>query len=375
MNSLEAPAQKSKKRPTHRLLGCLIGCGGFLALVILALCIIGWWLLAPGYYIPPERFIPRNADGFLIVEIDVNDAGISALLRAIESEMMRAKQGQLPEDAPKMLRTLVQLQQRQQIGWLQSMVPRAMGCIWRTKANGEVTESITLHLRKFGGLARALLYLTARHAETTYAGKHKIVVADSMDYLSIVGGTMLIANDVELMRGMLARADADVDTVSISQNLKAIYDALKPDSDVTAVFKSDKAVLRDHFAQLGKLLIGRDYRNSELSKRTDAMLLTIAVISNALGYGVDIKSANKCVGKLIADTPYAPQCSNAIASFLTSWQDALRKRGMEFQFSIRTSTNRVIVPFTLSGIKILSRQRPSTGNVAPIVIERNQIHE
>lgn len=367
MNLPENSEQKLKeKRRAHRLFGCLAGCGALVVLVIAVLFIIGWWLLSPGRYIPPEQFIPSYADGFQIVQVDVSDAGISALLQAIESEMMRGREVELPADAPPLLRQLVKLQQQQKSGWLQTIAPRALGFFWRTKAKGKITGCATIHLRKFGGLARLLLYLMARKNKTTYAGKHRIIMVGSTDYLSIVGGTVLFADDVELMRGMLARTDARANTATIPKDLRAIYDAVKPNSDVIAVFKSDKAVLQGHFTQLAELLMGRDYRNSELSKRTDAILLTIAVISNVVGYGVDIKSANKCIGKLIVDTPYASQCSEAIASFLGSWQDALKERGIEFQFSIQPSAKRITVPFAISGIKALLRRHFSTDDTTPI---------
>ena len=98
MSDNESVQQRS--RATRILMGCAIGCGGFLLLSMVGCVSCVVWLNSPGDVIDPESLLAEDTTGYLEWTVDLEDPGTRQLVESFLSSLEETQRQGIPDNGP-----------------------------------------------------------------------------------------------------------------------------------------------------------------------------------------------------------------------------------------------------------------------------------
>ncbi len=194
------------------LLGATIGCGGLLVAAFVAGAAGLFWFLSPGEQVPTRAILGPDTVGVLRVNDIAADEGAFALLARAFLELDRAGRRARSREMPESMRwieALGQANREQNVGGIKLYVPRDATATLELAPGDELPRFvIAANLRIFPRLIKGMLSLISDRAGdvvTTQHAGHEIQVFPSGTALSFHGGTLVWAEDGELMERVLDR--------------------------------------------------------------------------------------------------------------------------------------------------------------------------
>ncbi|HEV8242219.1 MAG TPA: hypothetical protein VGS57_22825 [Thermoanaerobaculia bacterium] len=192
------PPAKSKTSAWQKtLLGCVIGCGALILLSLIGGGIGAWWMVKPGKQEATAAVVSPQSTGAFIVSDLAADPGVTALF----DRFMREAQRQQQRDLPPWIR---QMQQMGAAGspsaGLRMFLPRQATISLEPSTEGRDEPAVVAAVNP-RGMTNLLHFVLARG--NTLQGQHRghdLLRLNDRAWASLVGGTLLVANEEEALR-------------------------------------------------------------------------------------------------------------------------------------------------------------------------------
>ena len=180
-------------------IGCAIGCGALMLLLMIGGALGGWWAMRPGEQRPTAAVVSPQATGSFAVADLGADPGVTALIDRFMLETQRQQQRDMPD----------WLRQMQQMGaasggspsaGLRMFLPRQATISLEPSTEGRDEPAVVAALNP-RGLTRVLHFVLARG--DTLVGEHRgndLLKLGNRTWGSLVGGTLLVSNEEEALR-------------------------------------------------------------------------------------------------------------------------------------------------------------------------------
>jgi len=189
-----------------------LGCGTFLALLLLMIVGAAWWVLRPGAQVPTDAIVGPDSIGVVRIEALAEDGGVRGAIERFSREVADIQEERTARSTPEWLRRM-QGERRGPPTFLMTMMfPRDATLLFERVPGDE-----QLHLVFAGNFrwlvrpARLLLGLARSdhelHSEG-YAGYRILSDPDGGLCLCFAGSTFLAADDMDVLKIAIDRLDA-----------------------------------------------------------------------------------------------------------------------------------------------------------------------
>lgn len=200
------------------LAGCAIGCG-VVGVAVVAFLIWGaWWVVSPGAQVSTDLVITPEAVAVVHLAGDERAHGLTRLLGAVMGEHNRRQRQAAARELPDSLRWLERLgtaQDAQTADAIGMWIPSEATLAVLPAPDGRRHLALAANFRGFVRPIRAIITSAARgeggHGSVyTHAG-HEVTRFSNGSALSFAGGTLLWADQAELVEAALDRVEAETE--------------------------------------------------------------------------------------------------------------------------------------------------------------------
>ena len=200
MQPYDAPLAKPEMSAWQKTaIGCAIGCGGLIVLLLIGGGIGTWWMVKPGEQRATAVVVsPQSSGAFTVADLAA-DPGVTALL----DRAMRETQRQQQRDLPPWMR---QMQQMGAAGGgspstgLRMFLPRQATISLEPSTEGRDEPAVVAALNP-RGMTNLLHFVLSRG--NTVVGEHRgrdLLRLGDRTWVSVLGGTVLFANEEGALR-------------------------------------------------------------------------------------------------------------------------------------------------------------------------------
>jgi len=228
-------------RTNKLLLGCALGCGGIILLLVIGAALFFSWLHSPGTLIEPEKLLGSDTTGYVEWTLTLDDPATAAAVDAFldHPQLNRELESPLPPEIQKYLITWQGKRDREQFHRLFPLV-----AAWTLRPGAEPDRDLHLASASVKNLGNNLvlldfiLGLTARTSEST-DGFRKFLHQDEAIYqfpkgiraaFFIRGNDLFVAQDVDTARQAIDRLVAE----EAAPREKTLLDSLFAETAETA---------------------------------------------------------------------------------------------------------------------------------------------
>ncbi len=365
MNTPSSPAvpPPQKRRGLGKtekiVLGCALGCGGLLLIGFLLAASGFYWFVAPGEQIATERIVSPDAIGAIDVRRSIEDPGLSAMMTNFFLEVQKASREQ--QEMPPSLRWMQNMQGRPDQG-LKMWMPKGLTLTVEPDAENEPAWVAAVNLRSFPRLIRTMIGMFnedegSGDVVTIPYGKYSIERMGNQEpiYLTFDGGTMLLAENLEVLERVLDRLGGDEATVDYPAAAASL--GLPEDFgeswDITAVFANPDDLY-------GVVL--EDWLNPESLEKAPKAVAPATESVRAFAVGVDAVTGDEVQAELrLAFDPEAPEAVAAWRAYLEQAfdGDAWRENDSPLRPTLTLSpsgANALVAQVTITGFEAWMRQ-------------------
>ncbi len=307
-------------------IGCAIGCGALVLLVVIAAGVGSWWAVRPGKQHATAAVVSPQTSGTFAVGDLGSDPGVTALI----DNFMREAQRQQNRDAPDWVRQMQQMSAASgsPSTGLRMFLPRQATVSLEPSTQGRDDPAVVAALNP-RGFTRVLHFFLARG--DTLVGKHRghdVLKLDDNAWGSLVGGTLLVANEEQaLHRGIDRFLDGGAAAAPPPVNLG----------------------LPSRPWDLTGSIDEREYGFARLL--WDGEEPPIGVQRAALG--IDVATSDRTTGRVALDCESAEAAAAALVALdrrVAERAQRLAERGMELRAASRVEGSRAVVDWEVTGV-------------------------
>jgi len=342
-----APAQKSSPGWLKWLIGCGIGCG-VIVVIIIGLAVAGmWWLSSPGEQIETEAVIADES--VAIMHFDGEDlSGFSDMANhffdEFQEQQSRVRQSELPEEL-RWIERLQSMQQRDAAAEMAVFLPYEMTFTIGDSPSGsdEISFIGAANFRQFVRPVRMMLNNAAQDS-STFKG-HKILHIGDRETLCFYEGTVILASDIRIMEQTLDRIDNGAYSPEQAPEALSGYDSLRGTWPVFGLLENqDRLLIRiadhdpDWFDGLGSSESERDQLLTQVRRITFGLTATS-------------EDALRCELVLdLQDSAATDHFRGYLGERLEQFRDKLLRSGLELDYTMNPDGNRLVTTAEITGM-------------------------
>jgi hypothetical protein len=328
MQPLGAPPAKPATSGCGKwAIGCAIGCGALMVVLVIAGGVGSWWMVRPGKQHATAAVLSPQASGAFAVGDLGGDAGVTALLDNFVLETQRQQQ----RDAPQWVRQMQQMSAASggsPSASLRMFLPRQATISLEPSAEGSEDPAVVAALNP-RGFTKVLHFMMARG--DNLVGEHRghdVLQLSPTAWASLVGGTLLVASEEKaLYRGidrfLDGRAAAPPPPVDLGLPSRPW--------DLTGA-------LDEGYEGAEELLWGDE--PAPLGVKRSVL-------------GVDVATSDRTNGRVALECESAEAAAAALVVLdrrVAERAQRLAQRGMELRAASRVEGNRAVVDWELTGV-------------------------
>jgi hypothetical protein len=251
LGNLQEPPPKKASTGKRILVGCAIGCGSLILLTFAGCFGFAWYVSRPGKAIDPYAMLSDKSTAFLRADINLEDAGQSALLRKlIELQGTRELQG-APEEIKGIFRSMRQQPPDQQIQSYRQFLGLQAVVVAEPGKDGKDDFFVVVSVRKFARLWGMLFGLVSQgrakgNVTVQYNGRTIVQTQGGEGHLACVGNHLVFGRSSDMVRAGIDRvkaAEAGPVKFAGSPAMKAAIQSLNSKSDLVLGITNETGTL------------------------------------------------------------------------------------------------------------------------------------
>lgn len=308
-------------------IGCAIGCGALIALVVIAAGVGSWWMVRPGKQHATTAVVSPQASGSFAVGDLGGDPGVTALL----DNFMRETQRQQNRNAPDWVRQMQQMSAASgsPSTGLRMFLPRQATVSLEPSTEGRDGPAVVAAINP-RGFTRMLHFILARG--DTLVGEHRdydVLKLSSNAWGSLVGGTLLVSNEEQaLHRGIDRFLDGAAAAAPPPVNLGLPE---RPWDLTGSIDQRDEGFAR---------FLWGDEEEPPIGVQRAAL-------------GVDVATSDRTTGRVALDCESAEAAAAALVALdrrVAERAQRLAEKGMQLRAASRAEGSRAVVDWEVTGV-------------------------
>ncbi len=344
------PERKGLRRRDKVLIGCALGCGGFVILSGLAFFGGLYWLVSPGNQIATKAILSERSFGYIRMPDPGQDPGLSDLMTTFLLEASKAGSGGGDQGPRGLLEKYQEMNLRSGANSLRMWLPKDVTISFETTPDRKDVGAVAaVNLRSFPRAIRAFISSAAQDSGLEYRGQQIFDMGDGDSFIAFYGSTLLVSSSKTLVERVIDRLEeasegtSGVELEVLPSRSKSAEDT--PPGDVFGAFDGASGVPVIFLQSLLGLLPPSELPEDDLSNSIETSDV------KSMRFGLDIVTADTLRGGLTLDFDTEASAARWTQRFTGQGPIALGDYQLAITMNAEQSGPQVQASFELTGLK------------------------